>query len=84
MNALNKLNKYLLKTYPLIEGCARCEDCGRNVHDFWVPDWLWLKVIGNPNRVFCYDCFCNRADEKLGVKWRMKLEKQGWKWYKIQ
>jgi len=76
-------NRYFLKTYPLIEDCARCRDCGRNVHDFIVPDKLWLQVIGTPNGVWCYDCFCNRADEKLRVKWRMTkksldIEKEEW------
>jgi len=80
---LRWLNRRLLKTYPLIEDCARCEDCGRNVHDFWVPDWLWIEVTGSPDGLLCYDCFCDRADRKLGTKWRMKLERQGWKWYNI-
>jgi len=71
---LNWLNKKLLKTYPLIEDCARCRDCGRNVHDFIVPDKIWNIVIGRDGGgVWCYDCFCNRADEKLGLKWRMEL-----------
>jgi len=72
-NIIRWLNRHLLKTYPLIEDCARCMDCGRNVHDFIVPDDLWLKVVGSPRGVLCYDCFCNRADEKLGVKWRMEI-----------
>ena len=80
---LKWLNRRLLKTYPLIEDCARCQDCGRNVHDFYVPDWLWLKVVGTSNGVLCYDCFYDRADRKLGVKWRMELEKKGWKWYQV-
>lgn len=74
---LHWFNRHLLKTYPLIEDCARCRDCGRNVHDFHVPDDLWMKVIGSPNGVWCYDCFCNRADEKFRFKWRMSFEK--WK-----
>ena len=37
-NMLQWVNKRILKTYPLIEDCARCYDCGRNVHDFGVPD----------------------------------------------
>ena len=69
------VNRRLLKTYPLIEDCARCRDCGRNVHDFIVPDDLWIEVIGHNWGVWCYDCFCNRADEKLGLKWRMEIIK---------
>ena len=68
-NILQLINRNVLTTYPLIEDCARCRDCGRNVHDFHVPDELWSKVIGGEG-VWCYDCFCNRADEKLGMKWR--------------
>jgi len=73
INIQRWLNRHLLKTYPLIEDCSRCDECGRNVHDFSVPDKFWLKIMGSPQGVVCYDCFCNRADEKLGVKWRMIL-----------
>jgi len=72
-NVTQWLNRHLLKTYELIEDCARCRDCGRNVHDYLVPDDLWLKVIGTTDGVWCYDCFCNRIDKKLGVKWRMTI-----------
>ena len=72
-NLLQYINRHLLKTYPLIEECARCRDCGRNVHDYHVPDHIWLNVIEGPGGVWCYDCFANRADEKLGLKWRMNL-----------
>ena len=72
-NILQWVNRHVLKTYPLIEDCARCRDCGRNVHDFHVPDDLWLAVIGSPNGVWCYDCFADRADEKLRIKWRWGL-----------
>ena len=74
-NLLQWLNRRLLVTYPLIEDCARYRDCGRNVHDFHVPDWLWVEVIGSPHGVYCYDCFCNRADEKFGLKVRMVSSK---------
>jgi len=67
------LNFLLLKTYRLIEQCARCRDCGRNVHDYHVPDELWISVIGSEDGVYCYDCFCDRADNKLDFKWRMNL-----------
>ena len=68
-NLTQWVNRHTLKTYPLIEECARCRDCGRNVHDFLVPPKLWDKVIGAEGGVWCYDCFANRADEKLGIKW---------------
>lgn len=88
-NLLQWINRKVLKTYPLIEECGRCRDCGRNVHDFHVPNALWNEVItGSPiiylsdgvtpsregaGGVWCYDCFANRADERLGMKWRMEL-----------
>lgn len=71
-NILQWINKRILKTYPLIEDCARCYDCGRNVHDFSVPDELWEEVVGK-EIVLCYDCFVDRADRKLKVKWRNRL-----------
>ena len=77
-NLLQWVNRQILYTYPLIEDCARCRDCGRNVHDFHVPDELWLEVIGSLDGVWCYDCFCNRADKRLGMKWRMDLV-ESWK-----
>jgi len=63
------------RTYPLISDCTRCEDCDRNVHDFLVPDDVWKEVCGsNENIVLCYDCFCNRLDEKYRTKTRMKIQ----------
>ena len=70
---LKWLNHRLLKTYSLIEDCARCEDCGRNVHDFIVPDKVWHKVYGSDGGILCYDCFADRCDRKFGVKWRMNI-----------
>lgn len=75
-SVLRFLNRYLLKTYPLIEDCARCRECGRNVHDFSVPDWLWIRIWGNRGGILCYDCFCNRADEIFRFKWRMTLREE--------
>ena len=66
----------MFKTYPLIEDCGRCEDCGRNVHDFLVPDELWREVYGNDGGILCYDCFCDRLNKK-GIYKRISLE---WKW----
>lgn len=59
-----KLNSRFLHTYPLIKDCARCKDCGRNVYDFTVSSNIWEKVIDRKGGVWCYDCFCNRANEK--------------------
>ena len=69
-NVLQWVNRRVLKTYPPIEDHARCEDCGRNVHDWTAPDDVWLSVVGpREGIVLCYDCFCNRGDE-LGIWWR--------------
>jgi len=75
---LRLANRLFLKTYPLIRECGRCRDCGRNVHDFDVPNDLWLEVIGSFGGIYCYDCFANRADEKLEYKWRARFVEQ---WY---
>ncbi len=72
-NILQWINSHVLFTYPLIQDCARCRDCGRNVHDYQIPDKIWLEVIGSENGVWCYDCFCNKADEKFGFKWRLRV-----------
>lgn len=90
-NILQWINKRFLYTYSLIEDCARCQDCGRNVHDYHVPNKFWLKVTESENGVWCYDCFCNRADKIFGVikdgiliknpmivkfKWRMRIDEE--------
>ena len=75
-NVLRWINRRVLKTYPAIEDCARCNDCGRNVHDYHVPDDVWLQVIGTPLGVWCYDCFCDRA-EKKGIYFRFCGGAQG-------
>lgn len=75
-NIWQKINHILLKTYPLIEDCARCNECGRNVHDFIVPNELWIMINGSEGGVLCYDCFCNKADEKTDFKWRMNLKEE--------
>ena len=72
-NVQKWLNRQLLKTYPLIEECSRCEDCGRNVHDFIVPDEIWIEAYGSEHGILCYDCFCNRLDKKRHFKWRIHL-----------
>lgn len=58
---LVKINEMVLPTYYPIADCARCRDCGRNVHDFFVPDKLWVEIMGNKTGVFCFDCFADRA-----------------------
>ena len=47
-----------------MKGCAKCEDCGRTVHDFIAPDDLWIEAYGGPNGILCYDCFCERLAQK--------------------
>jgi hypothetical protein len=58
------INRHVLLTYPSNNDCARCNDCGRTVHDFQVPNSVWLRVIGSSRGVYCYDCFVERAREK--------------------
>jgi tRNA 2-selenouridine synthase SelU len=71
-NILQVVNRIFLHTYDIIEDRSRCYDCGRNVHDFHVPDKIWKKIV-NQDIVLCYDCFCNRSD-KLGIKYRITEE----------
>jgi len=79
-NILQWVNRHVLKTYPLNEECTRCEDCGRNVHDYHVPDELWMKIIGDSCKVFCFDCFVNRAREKgeFGITANVHLEAEAY------
>lgn len=49
--------------YPLISDCAKCRDCRRPVHDYYVPDELWAIVVGE-EIVLCWDCFADRANRK--------------------
>lgn len=65
------INNRLLKTYRPDQPFARCMECGRDVHDFSVPDDLWLKVSKSSD-ILCYDCFCDKL-EKINISWRMKL-----------
>lgn len=58
------INNHVLLTYASNYDCARCNDCGRNVHDFYVPDAIWLNIIGSFSGVWCYDCFIERARKK--------------------
>jgi len=52
-----------------------CKECGRDVHDFKAPDWVWNEIekgirYGN---VLCYDCFCRKCEEKgLPSVWQLK------------
>lgn len=52
------------------EGLERCRDCTRVVHDYVMPNDVWLEVMGTEmGGVYCYDCFSVRARQKgfLGV-----------------
>ena len=61
---VRRINMRFLPTYKLIEDCGRCRDCGRNVHDYQVSDELWLKVTGREEGIWCWDCFCDRANRR--------------------
>jgi len=64
-----KINRKHLYTYELIEDRTRCQVCGRNVHDYTVPDELW-NSLAKKEDVYCYDCFCDLTDKK-GIYWRI-------------
>ena len=55
-----RLNRFIVED-DYFKHCARCEDCGRIVKDFSVPDELWIKVYGSCGGILCYTCF----------RWRM-------------
>lgn len=69
--------KLLLRRHALLD--SFCKHCGRQVHDFVVPDSVWLQVarrirVGN---VLCYDCFCE-ACVKVGLPGVWVLERLPW------
>ena len=47
-----------------------CQKCGRRVHDFQIPDKVWMKVTGDKTKIYCYDCFCELSDKK-GIYYRL-------------
>jgi hypothetical protein len=71
-NFWQKLNEKHLYTYDLIKDRTRCELCGRNVHDYAVPNEIWNKLCKKES-VYCYDCFCDLSDKKK-INWRGKYE----------
>jgi len=59
---MKDIQKFL---YPKwMDGCAKCRDCGRTVHDFIAPDDLWVEAWGDKGGILCYDCFCERLAQK--------------------
>lgn len=76
-NLWQKLNNHYLQTYKPNDSFTRCDECGRDVHDFQVPDELWYAIEGNEAGTLCYDCFCDKTEKKLGKSWRMNLD---YKW----
>jgi hypothetical protein len=50
--------KLLKRRFMLVD--SFCRKCGRDVHDFVVPNHIWEQVdphIGH-GHTLCYDCFC--------------------------
>ena len=62
-------NKHLL-TYRPERDFIRCRRCGRDIHDFTVPDEIW-NAVAKPTDCFCYDCFCDLYENRTGHAWRM-------------
>lgn len=51
-----------------------CKVCGREVHDFSVPDIVWENIDPHIKRghTLCYDCFCDLCYEiGLPTSWRV-------------
>lgn len=59
---LGKVLGYFGIRIPLI--FAYCRRCGISVRDFSVSNDIWNEVTGNPNTVYCYNCFCRIGDKK--------------------
>ena len=57
----HRINNILLKTYRPKYNFTRCDDCGRDVHDFYIDSSIWLQVC-KQEETLCYDCFCARSD----------------------
>jgi len=73
MGKLLVLIKSIIKKKFLI--FAYCRNCGRRVHDYFVPDEIWKEVTGikDGSGIYCYDCFCKMADKK-GLRYRFKFK----------
>jgi len=59
---MSEIQKFLHPEW--MQGCAKCRDCGRTVHDFIAPDDLWLEAWGSLSGILCYDCFCERLTQR--------------------
>ena len=69
-NFWHKFNNKHLLTYRPDDNFIRCRRCGRDIHDFIIPNEIWNQVA-KPNDCFCYDCFCDLYEKKTGQIWRM-------------
>ncbi len=52
-----------------------CKNCGRTVHDFSAPNYIWDQVQPHIKygHVLCYDCFCEICYKlKLPCVWNLK------------
>lgn len=52
-----------------------CKCCGREVHDFIVPDEVWNRIspLIKRGNVVCYDCFCDLCkDVGLPTVWYLQ------------
>lgn len=75
-----KLFYYLRVSYKLFKRRyftidSFCKECGRDVHDFSVPDDIW-KLIDKTikhGHILCYDCFCEKCKVlNLPTVWELK------------
>ncbi len=62
--------KELYKWLKLGNIFSYCQKCGRRVHDFKIPNKIWMKVTEDKTKIYCYDCFCEIADKKI-IKFRL-------------
>lgn len=56
-----------------------CKKCGKDVHDFIVPDDIWDEINRHIKygHVLCYNCFCEKCGE-LGLPsvWQLELSEE--------
>ena len=71
--------KLLKRRFLLIP--SFCKHCGRDVHDFSVPDKVWqlVDLRIRHGHTLCYDCFCEVCQQiGLPVIWRLVKVSSAW------
>lgn len=64
--------KHFLMIFYWNSVAGYCRSCGRQIHDYVVPNQIWKDVTGwkNGEGLLCYRCFCKLSDKK-GIYYRL-------------